>query len=58
MSEIVTVGNPILYRKASAVPQEAIGSSRIKKIIERMKKALAEEALGVAIAAPQIGESL
>jgi peptide deformylase len=58
MSEIVTVGHPVLAQKAAEVPLEKITSKEIKVIIARMKKALAGEPLGVAIAAPQIGESL
>ena len=43
---------------AKAVAKKDIGSAKIIKIIECMKKALAKEAFGVAIAAPQIGEPL
>ena len=58
MSEIVTAGNPILSKKAAAVPLDEIGAPATRKIITRMKVALATEPLGVAIAAPQVGESL
>jgi peptide deformylase len=55
---IVQVGDPVLRKVASPVPKKDIGSKRIKTIIAKMKKALANEEFGVAIAAPQIGESL
>jgi peptide deformylase len=58
MSEIVDQHNPILAKKAVEVPVEEITSPKIKTIIARMKKALTAEELGVAIAAPQIGESI
>ena len=58
MPEIVDQNNPILARRAAEVPPEDITSPRIRAIIARMKSALAGEPLGVAIAAPQIGESL
>lgn len=58
MSEIVDQNNPILARRAAPVLPEDITSPRIRDIIAHMKSALAGEALGVAIAAPQIGESL
>jgi peptide deformylase len=43
---------------AAPVAKKDITSPKIQKIIARMKKALADEEFGVAIAAPQIGESL
>lgn len=58
MSEIVVEGSPVLARSALEVPPEKIISIEIRRIIERMRGALAQEPLGVAIAAPQIGESL
>lgn len=58
MSEIVDQKNPILATRAEPVPISDITSTRIKAIVARMKKALAGEPLGVAIAAPQIRESL
>lgn len=58
MSEIVVSGNIILTKKAMHVPPEKIPTPEIKRIIGRMRDALAKESLGVAIAAPQIGESL
>lgn len=58
MEEIVNQGNPILAQRADEVPPEKITSPRIRDIIAHMKTLLAGEPLGVAIAAPQIGESL
>ena len=55
---IVQAGAPVLHAKAKAVPKKDITSPKIAKIIARMKKALSAEDFGVAIAAPQIGESL
>jgi len=48
----------ILRKNASNVPVKNIGSKKIQVILNRMKKALNAEEDGVAIAAPQIGESL
>jgi len=48
----------VLRGKAKPVAKKDIGSAKIAKIIAQMKKALAKEAFGVALAAPQIGEPL
>ena len=48
----------VLRQSAKSVPIDAIGSRKIGSIISKMKKALRAEEDGVAIAAPQIGESL
>lgn len=56
--KIVQSGHPVLREKAKAVPLEDIPSRRIGKIVADMKKALAGEREGVAIAASQIGVSL
>jgi peptide deformylase len=58
MSNIVQKDNPILRGKAKSVPVEEIGSKKIAEIIEVMKVAMHSQKDGVAIAAPQIGESL
>ncbi len=55
---IVDRNNPILRAKAVALTLKDIKSLRVKKIIRDMKTALDQEEDGVAIAAPQIGESL
>lgn len=56
--DIVQKENPILRDIAKDVPLEDIQSRKIETIIRRMQKALAHEDDGIAIAAPQIGESL
>ena len=50
--------NPALRLKAREVPLSDIGSPRLEKMISDMKKLLSNEDYGVALAAPQIGESL
>lgn len=58
MKEIVQVGHEALRQKAKDVPAAEIQSPRIQSIIATMKELLSKEELGVALAAPQIGESL
>lgn len=50
--------NPLLREVARAVPLADITSPRIKELIIDMKALLAKEEFGVALAAPQVGESL
>lgn len=58
MTTIVQEPDAVLRQTAKAVPLADIASPTIQHIITAMKKALAAEADGVAIAAPQIGESV
>lgn len=58
MVPIVQKGDPVLRQIAAEVPIEEITSPKIQTVIAHMKKALASQNDGVAIAAPQIGESL
>ncbi|MFA6459336.1 MAG: peptide deformylase [Candidatus Paceibacterota bacterium] len=58
MTEIVERDNPVLRKHAKPVPVHEITSEPIKKIIAKMAKAMHAQKDGVAIAAPQIGESL
>ena len=58
MHSIVQTGDPVLRAIAKEIPIGEIGSSRIRGIIADMKALLAREEYGVAIAAPQVGESL
>lgn len=58
MKEIVQKDNKVLRQTAKEVPIEEIKSRKIETIIRRMTKALDNEEDGIAIAAPQIGESL
>jgi peptide deformylase len=56
--DIVQIDNSILREIAQTVLVSEITSPRIQSIIARMKSALSTQKDGVAIAAPQIGESL
>ncbi len=51
-------GDPVLTQECTRVAIDAITTPRIKKIIHRMREALYATEDGVAIAAPQIGESM
>ncbi len=55
---IVQEGDPVLRAVALPVPKKDIGSPALAKVIRKMHAALAPEKYGVAIAAPQVGESL
>lgn len=55
---VVQDGTPILRRKAVALSREAISSPAIVKLIKHMRDVLAKEEFGVAVAAPQVGESV
>lgn len=58
MPTIVQEPESVLRQKAQPVAQAAVTSSRIQQVIRDMTAALKGEDDGVAIAAPQIGESL
>ncbi len=58
MVKILQKEHSVLRKKAKKVSREDIASEKVKKVIEKMKKALHSQEDGVAIAAPQIGESL
>ena len=55
---IVQSNNPVLRAHAKTVPVKDITSQKIQKVISDMKEIMATQKDGVAIAAPQIGESL
>ncbi|HVV15396.1 MAG TPA: peptide deformylase [Candidatus Paceibacterota bacterium] len=55
---IVQIGDPVLREVAKPVAKKDIGSRKLSGIIKRMTDLLNKEEFGVAIAAPQIGESL
>lgn len=57
-SVIVQVGDGVLREKAKPVAKKDVSSRKIQSVITIMRKALAPEENGVAIAAPQIGEPL
>lgn len=58
MIEIVQNGHKVLREKAKPVLIQKIKTEEIQKIISDMKKALASQSDGVAIAAPQIAVPL
>jgi len=58
MINIIQQDHPTLREIAETVPPDDIQNQRITTIISDMKEALASQADGVAIAAPQIGESV
>lgn len=58
MLSIIQKENPVLRAIAKEVPVAEIKSPKIKKVIRDMKKMLATQPDGVAIAAPQIAVSL
>ena len=55
---IVQSGAPVLRLQAKPVTKKEFGSKELKTLIAKMKKVLHKEKFGVAIAAPQVGESL
>jgi len=50
--------NPLLRKKAAEIPVTDIKGKHIQSLITEMKKLLAKEEFGVALAAPQVGEPL
>jgi peptide deformylase len=56
--KIVNKGHPALDQKARSIKPEEIGSPWLNNIIETMRTELGSQDDGVAIAAPQVGESL
>ncbi len=57
MREIVQDGAAVLREVAEPVPESALGSPELEKLIEEMSIALDQEPDGVALAAPQVGVS-
>ena len=55
---IVQTGAAVLRQKAKPVLKKDIGSRKLSAVIKRMSALLKKEEFGVAIAAPQIGESI
>jgi peptide deformylase len=58
MREILQDPNDVLRQKAQKISIADISSKKIQEIISDMKDVLESEQFGVAIAAPQVGESL
>jgi peptide deformylase len=54
----IEFGNPVLREKAKMLTQAEFESRKIKSLINDMRHTLTSKKLGVAIAAPQVGESL
>ncbi len=57
MTKILQKEEKLLREKSLEIPVKDIPSAKIQKIVANMKKALTSQDDGVAIAAPQIGES-
>jgi len=57
MTEIVQNGHKVLRQEAKTVTDKEFGSPSLSKILDDMHKALATQADGVALAAPQIAVS-
>lgn len=51
-------GDPILRSKAKSLNKQEILSPKIQSLIKNMRHTLVREKLGVALAAPQIGEGI
>jgi len=58
MTAIIQKNDPVLRKVAKDVSAKQFGSEELLRIVSDMKKALASQEDGVAIAAPQIGISL
>lgn len=58
MIKIVQKENVVLRKRAKPVPKDKISSPKIQKLLKKMKEALDSQEDGVALAAPQVGESL
>jgi peptide deformylase len=56
--DIVVEGHPALRVVSAPLPAEMFNTQALESLLARMKKALREEPFGVAIAAPQIGETV
>lgn len=56
--DIVQTGDSVLRGIAKEVPKEDFESAKLASLIKDMKKLLAKEKYGVALAAPQVGEPL
>jgi len=55
--KIVSVGDPVLRKKAQPLSHEEIRSNRIQDLIAHMRETM-RDAPGVGLAAPQVGQSL
>ncbi len=57
-NKIVNKGNPVLEKMARPILASEIGGRFLNDVIDLMKDELAKQEDGVAIAAPQVGESI
>lgn len=55
---IIQFGNPLLRKRAKELKISEISSPKLQQLISGMKHALISQELGVALAAPQIGQSI
>src|SRR4051812_17938234 len=55
---VVQIGAPVLRQHAKPLAKKDFGSAALRKTVKRMSDTLKKEPYGVAIAAPQVGESL
>jgi len=55
---IVQVGDTVLREEAQDIPIETITSTEVQSLIADMQETLADTKTGVALAAPQVGESV
>ena len=58
MRKINDKTDPVLRQKARAIAPKDIKGTRVRVLIRDMRKLLAKEPYGVALAAPQVGESV
>jgi peptide deformylase len=56
--EIIEFGNPLLRKTAKKVPISTIKAVKFQNLIKNIRHTLIDQELGVALASPQIGESL
>lgn len=56
--EIIEFGNPLLRKTAKKVPISTIKTIKFQNLIKNIRHTLVEKELGVALASPQVGESL
>lgn len=56
--KIVQIGDPVLATEAKPVAKKDIASRKVQTLLTKMRRVLANEQYGVALAAPQVGASL
>lgn len=56
--DIIEFGNPLLRKTAKTVSASAIKTGKFQNLIKNIRATLIEKELGVALASPQIGESI